>query len=127
MTPRQRQEAEEFLMRDGLRRGLAEQMILESIERFRANLNGVGEANAVGTAFQSTSPWVATSTSAAPTLEDIVVPKTKKSPPYGELKVRHFTKSERQRYHSPAKDWIVNKGKEVCRSTSVLEVDDLLE
>lgn len=43
------------------------------------------------------------------------------------MKERHLSKRERDALHRPNPDFIVVRGKEVCRATHVLEVDDLLE
>ena len=53
--------------------------------------------------------------------------KKKKEPFKPEmLKQRHLTKDERLALHKPKPDWVLTGGGEVCRSTCVLEVDDLL-
>lgn len=47
--------------------------------------------------------------------------------PTEEMKKRHLNSSERAIFHRPKKDWIVTEnGKEICRSSSVLDVSDLV-
>ena len=43
------------------------------------------------------------------------------------LKKRHLTKPERDHYHKPNRDWVLTARGEVCKSTTILVVDDLLE
>lgn len=42
------------------------------------------------------------------------------------LKKRHLSKSERQFLHKPLPDWELQSGKEICKSTCSLVVDDLV-
>lgn len=47
--------------------------------------------------------------------------------PIDVMKQRHLDGSERMIFHRPKKDWIVTKnGTEICRSSSVLDVSDLI-
>ena len=47
--------------------------------------------------------------------------------PTEEMKKRHLNSGERAIFHRPKKDWIVTEnGKEICRSSSVLDVSDLV-
>ncbi len=43
-----------------------------------------------------------------------------------DMKKRHLRKNERDIIHNPKRDWISTGKGEVCRSSSVLEVDDLI-
>lgn len=43
------------------------------------------------------------------------------------MKKRHLSKNERERLHNPKRDWLMTGKGEICRSSSVLVVDDLVD
>lgn len=47
--------------------------------------------------------------------------------PIDVMKQRHLDGNERMIFHNPKKDWVVTKnGTEICRSSTVLDVSDLI-